>query len=248
MKRAAFLLPPPRSLSYLSEKSLRIMMKLFVPCILFAFLWNLPAEFRSYQALRQANMLYRNGAYADAEQRCREALSDGHADTASHKSAIRFNLAGSLAMQEKYLPARILYRSLAENPGAASIRNASLYNEGTCLAQEGLATENIERKKAFFEMALQRYTNVLLKNPNDKDARINYEIVLRMLEKLKTGSGGSEKSLAGQHKSVSSANGSINAAERLLRQAQIEESRTMRRIPQAISAGQQDGQSGRKEW
>ncbi|MEE9903841.1 hypothetical protein [Chlorobium sp.] len=224
------------------------MMLLFLHVILLASAWNLPREFREYRTLQEAYMLYRNGDFSGAEQRCRQMLAETSGQNGRKSFAIRFNLAGTLAMQKKYLPARTIYRNLAMNHHATGeIRNASVYNEGNCLAQEAIEAGKSERKRDFFEQALQRYIAVLRDKPGDMDARINYEIVLRMLEKLKTGSGSEQENSRDRTETASTANGRMNTAERLLRQAQMQENRTMRLVPYASSGGKEE-RSGGKDW
>ncbi|MBM3422015.1 MAG: hypothetical protein FJY09_01990 [Chlorobi bacterium] len=224
------------------------MMLLFLPVILLATAWNLPREFRDYRTLQEAYMLYGNGDFSGAEQRYMQTLAETPGQNGRNSFAIRFNLAGTLAMQKKYLPARTIYRNLAMNHHATEeIRNASIYNEGNCLAEEALEAGKSERKREFFEQALQRYIAVLRDKPGDMDARINYEIVLRMLENLNNGSGSEQDNQLDLTETASSANGRMNAAERLLRQVQMQENRTMLRIPHASSGGKEE-RSGGKDW
>jgi len=221
---------------------------LFLPVILLASAWRLPQEFRDYRTLQEAYTLYRKGDYSGAEQRYRETLAETPpVQTLRNSFALRFNLAGTLAMQKKYRPARTIYRNLAMNNAAGEIRNASLYNEGNCLAEEALETGNSTRKRAFFEQALQRYRTVLRDEPGNTDARINYEIVLRMLDKPEKSSTSKQENRQDRTATASSSYGRMNAAERLLRHAQMQENRTMRRIPQA-SFGEKQIRSGGKDW
>ncbi|MCF8216551.1 MAG: hypothetical protein K9I59_03840 [Chlorobium sp.] len=223
------------------------MMQLLLPILLLASSWNLPQEYRAYRTQQQAYTLYRSGNYSGAEQRCREALSGkaGHTDRSG--VAIRFNLAGALAMQGKHLQARHIYRNLAMNPGDEKIRIASWYNEGTSFAMEALATEKKVQKKALLEQALGRYTTLLLKKPGDIDTRINYEIVLRMLEKLKNGSA-KHRGKRNEQKNTGSSNEEMaNTAKRILQQAQMKENQLMRQLPRASSSGKTE-KTNRKDW
>jgi len=211
--------------------------------LLLAATFSLSGEFREYRTAQKANALYMREEYFRAEQLYRTLPDIARGTKGS--AAARFNLAGALARQGKHTQARRIYRSIALDPGEKGLRNPSLYNEGTSLALEGIAAVEAAHKKTLLRQALLRYTAVLRSDPADIDARINYEIVFRMLEKPESPSSRQPENRS--EKSDPATSGLMNTAERVLENARIQENSLMRRIPQN-RAGESASGKNLKDW
>lgn len=211
--------------------------------LLLATAFSLSGEFREYRTMHKANEHYMRGEYFRAEQLYRTLPDIAQEKTGS--APARFNLAGSLARQGKHTQARRIYRSIALNPGEKGLRNPSLYNEGTSFALEGIATGEGMHKRELLRQALLRYTSVLRSDPADTDARINYEIVLRMLDKPESSSSRQQDNR--RENGDPASGGLMKTAERVLENARIQENSLMRKIPQSHAKGNSSGKN-LKDW
>ncbi|MBM3162861.1 MAG: tetratricopeptide repeat protein [Chlorobi bacterium] len=213
--------------------------------LLFTAAFSLSGELMHYRTMQEANGHFRKGDYFRAEQRYRNAIVSASKD--GERVTARFNLAVSLAMQRKYREAIGLYRTVAMKPGEKKMRNLCRYNEATCLARLAMAETGTDPKRELLEQALEGYAAVLFEEPDETDARINYEIVYRMLQKLKTPPSrhpedGSEKSGNG-----TASNAGMKTAERILENAQLQENSLLRRLPRA-SGEERASSKNRKDW
>ncbi|MCF8383273.1 MAG: hypothetical protein K9G39_06705 [Chlorobium sp.] len=211
--------------------------------LLFAATFSMSGEFREYRTVQKGNSLYMQGEYFQAEQLYR-TLPDIPPGKKGSSPAL-FNLAGALVRQGKHTEARRIYRSIALNPRAKHLHNPSIYNEGTSLAMEGIATGNLVLKRELLRQALLRYTAVLRSDPADTDARINYEIVFRMLE---TPRSSSSRQPENSRKNGDPAGSELmKTAERILENARLQENSLMRKIPLS-RARESDSGKNLKDW
>jgi len=206
---------------------------------------SLPEEFRQYRMVQKANHHYLSGEYHEAERLYSNLLADDPDEKL--KTAIRFNLAGTLALQRKYADARRLYQSIPASAEGEKTGNLIGYNEGTCFAREALATHEPGRTSELLKQALRRYTAVLSGDPADTDARINYEIVYRMLQKHNASSSSKSGGRGENGDPAPAGSQSMKPAERILENAQLQENEVMRKIPQIHDSGTASAKNV-KDW
>lgn len=112
---------------------------------------------------RKANQAYKNGNYQEAAELYRSAIADDPENAKLH-----FNLGNALAKMgntEEAETAFSRYKSLVENPVDESLAD---YNTGKMLT-------DLEQ----YDEALNYFREALWNNPDDEDARHNYELALR---------------------------------------------------------------------
>ncbi|NTV07600.1 MAG: hypothetical protein HGA81_03210 [Chlorobium limicola] len=206
---------------------------------------SLPEEFRQYRMVQKANHHYLSGEYHEAERLYSNLLANDPDEKL--KTAIRFNFAGTLALQRKYADARRLYQSIPASAEGEKTGNLIGYNEGTCFAREALATHEPGRKSELLKQALRRYTAVLSGDPADTDARINYEIVYRMLQKQNASSSSKSGGRGENGDPAPAGSQSMKPAERILENAQLQENEVMRKIPQIHDSGTASAKNV-KDW
>lgn len=115
---------------------------------------------------RKANEAYERGDYEEAVQLYRSAIQQD-----PENPRLYFNLGNALAKtgdQDEAARAYEQYRSMTGNPGDESLAD---YNQGRMLTD----AEN-------YEEALKYFREALKKNPDDADARYNYELAKRRLQ------------------------------------------------------------------
>lgn len=135
-----------------------MMMRILFSLILFLFLTA-----SSLDDAREANEAFENGNYQQAAELYRQAIEQDPENAKLH-----FNLAAALQKLGRTKEAMQSYdrfEALSESPQEQSFAS---YNQGTMLTEENKYKEAAE----FFREALK-------KNPNDPDARHNYELALQ---------------------------------------------------------------------
>jgi Ca-activated chloride channel homolog len=112
---------------------------------------------------RKANEAYENGDYASAAELYRQAIQSNPDD-----ARLYFNLGNSLAQIGRLDEARQAYeqfKSMTDNPRDRSLAD---YNIG-----------NLYSEEQQLDMAADFYRQSLMNNPDDDDARHNYELTVR---------------------------------------------------------------------
>lgn len=115
---------------------------------------------------RKANKAYEEGRYEEAEQLYRSALEQD-----PENAQLYFNLGNAQAKQNKLeeaIQSYMDFRSLVEDPEDKALAE---YNIGTLLA-EG----------AKWKPAATHFKNSLKLNPNDREAKHNYELALAKMQ------------------------------------------------------------------
>lgn len=199
------------------------MARLLTALLISASLSAIPAAIEQYLAMRRAQGLGASGNHAGAAALYRELVAR-HPNGPFHTDAT-FNLAVEEYAQGKFLPAAERWGTLRNASGTFS-RNAA-YNRGNALAAEAFARPSRASAREHLAGALAGYRQALLKHPDDTDARINYEIVLRALLRRNNapsgGGGGGDRAPAERQKTVNS-----DVSNLILEEARQEESRMMR--------------------
>lgn len=112
---------------------------------------------------RKANKAFENGNYARAAELYRQAIEEDPENARLH-----FNLASALyklGRAEEAMESYERFESLSKSPEEQSYAS---YNQGTILTDENK-----------YEEAAEYFREALKKNPNDPDARHNYELALQ---------------------------------------------------------------------
>jgi Ca-activated chloride channel homolog len=112
---------------------------------------------------RKANEAYENGNYASAAELYRQAIQSNPDD-----ARLYFNLGNSLAQIGRVEEAQQAYeqfKSMTDNPREQSLAD---YNIG-----------NLYSESQQLDAAADYYRQALMNNPDDDDARHNYELTLR---------------------------------------------------------------------
>ncbi len=201
---------------------------------------------QDYRLQRRANSLYEKRDYGNAESTLRQLLST--TPEGEKKTSTTFNLACTLYMQGKFAGASAMF---AHKPATAGkdrdIELQSLFNEGNSLAMSAIKTTAKSSKTVLFRNSLDRLKSVLLNNPNDGDAKINYEIVRRYLHELETPQRSSSSSTDNNSKTQTKSGISQDMTQRLLEHTQQDESTLMRQLPRNKSTAAKSG-SNNLDW
>jgi tetratricopeptide (TPR) repeat protein len=222
------------------------MMLLHTLLLVFALAPSMQEMLREYRLQLKADALYERRAYSQAETVFRQLAA---LPEQKERGAASFNLACALYMQGKYPEAAILF-ALRTTPDSKNrdIRVQSIFNEGNALAMRAIGNNGKAEKKILFRQSLNRFRTVLLSDPGEGNAKINYEIVRRYLDELEqsersSSSGSGKKSTA----PPPSAGISNDTAERLLNHAQQDESALMQHMPRKTKATAQ-GSRNNQDW
>jgi len=212
-----------------------------------ALLTSMQERFRAYRMQLKAYALYEQHAYSEA-QVAFEGIS-AVAREEKERATAAYNLGCALYMQGKFGEAATLFarsakpesqnRSMQLRATTSIASITSIFNEGDALAMMAMGESSKARKTILFRQSLNRFKTVLLTQPGDGDAKINYEIVSRYLRELET----PEKKSSPQPLSGIS----NNITDRLLDNARQDESSIMQRPPR-IKAPANRGNHNEKDW
>ncbi len=131
--------------------------------------------------VKEGNVLYEKGDYAGAFEKYQQAVEKD-----SESDIINFDLGTALYKQGEYQ--RAIYRLqkslLSEDK---ILKEKGHYNLGNALYKLGASQENdkIENAISLLEDATTQYDNALKIDPQDEDAKSNYDFVLEEIERLK---------------------------------------------------------------
>jgi len=212
--------------------------------LVFALAPSMQEMLREYRMQLKADALYEHRAYSEAESAFRKIAA---LPAQQGNSSASFNLACALYMQKKY-PESVTLFSLSTKPGGTpqEMKVQAIFNEGNALAMRAVGSSKKTEKQLLFRQSLNRFKAVLLTEPGENDAKINYEIVRRYLDELeipKQGPSSQEKKSS--HPPPSGI--SQETAERLLENARLEESALMQHIPRAGRSAKQSGKNN-QDW
>jgi tetratricopeptide (TPR) repeat protein len=221
------------------------MMFLNTLLLVFALAPSMQEMLSEYRLQLKADALYERRAYREAEAIYRklEALPEQ-----KEREAAGFNLACALYMQGKYHDAATLF-SLRSKPDSKyrEVRLKALFNEGNALAMKAIGSTGKVEKTTLFRQSLNRFKTVLLTNPDEGDAKINYEIVRRYLDELEQSDHAASSSSSNKSDTPPTSGISHNTAERLLENAQQDESALMRRLPRTGKSSVSGGKNNH-DW
>lgn len=137
------------------------------------------SNLEQYNLFRKANRQAQAGQYATAIQQYRHLLDRYPAGLLRCEAS--FNLACAEYGMKHYRRSAELFATLP--PGNAALSKTAGYNQGNALAMEAFRSHTGAAQEALLGRALAFYRRALLDNPQNADARINYEIVLRAMQR-----------------------------------------------------------------
>jgi tetratricopeptide (TPR) repeat protein len=176
-----------------------------------------------YSLFRKANRQAQSGQYAAAVQQYRQLLDRYPAGLLRCEAS--FNLACAEYGMKHFRRAAEQFAALP--PGDAGLSRTAGYNQGNALAMEAFANHKGADQEELLGRALFCYRRALLEAPQNTDARINYEIVLRAIQRRQpppppAPQGGSSPDGTGQ-------DGGGGVSRLILENARQEEARQMRK-------------------
>lgn len=196
--------------------------------ILLLTLSDLTSAVRQYRMFLEAYDRQRTGDLAGARQGYASLLS-AYPDGLFKREAL-FDLAGAEYGLNRPRQAATIYAGLQADKGRIGAHAS--YNRGNALATIAFANPKALDYPEQLRSSIACYRRALLANPQDIDARINYEIVFRALRRLtpppSTASGGGGGQGAPGHGAGQQAL-SPDVSNLLLDNARQEEGRMMRR-------------------
>ena len=203
-----------------------------------ALLTSMQERFREYRLHVKAYALYERHAWRKAQTAFEELVALPLRE--KEMATAGFNLACALYMQGQFPEAAALFAKSAKPGGKyQTMRQRAIFNEGNALAMRGVGENTRARKIVLFRQSLNRFKTVLLTDAGDGDAKINYEIVARYLDELQ-----SEKK---ESPPPPASDGTNTIEDRLLDNAQQDESSLMKRPPPA-KASMERGRKNGKDW
>ncbi len=212
--------------------------------LVFALAPSMQEMLREYRLQLKADALYEHRAYSEAESAFRQIAA---LPTQKGSASASFNLACALYMQKKY-PESVTLFALSAKPGSTrqDMKIKALFNEGNALAMKAVGSNQKAEKQLLFRQSLNCFKTVLLTEPGENDAKINYEIVRRYLDELERPRQGLSSS---ENKSAPPPPSGISqdTAERLLENARLEESALMQHLPKAGKAAAR-GSKNNQDW
>lgn len=115
---------------------------------------------------RRGNKDYRSGNFSEAELNYRKAI-----DKNPRNEAAGFNLGNATYQQENFEEAGNNFRRIADMSTNAKLESKALYNLGNSFLNQQKYAESVEAFKRSLRL-----------NPDDEDARYNFEFARRMLQ------------------------------------------------------------------
>ncbi len=137
------------------------------------------SNLEQYNLFRSANRQAQSGQYVGAARQYRQLLDRYPAGYLRCEAS--FNLACAEYGIKHYSRAAEQFATLP--PGNADLSRTAGYNQGNALAMEAFAIRKGAGQEELLDKALSCYRRALLDNPQNTDARINYEIVLRAIQR-----------------------------------------------------------------
>lgn len=129
--------------------------------------------------VKSGNLLYNNKNYKEAEKKYEEALSGKPGSGIAN-----FNIGAAQYKENSYLKAVGSFNKAVAS-GDNSLIWAADYNTGNCQYKLGeQVSSDREKAKEYFETALKFYKRSMELNPDDRDAKFNYEFVDNKLKEL----------------------------------------------------------------
>ena len=148
---------------------------LAILCISWSLLWPRVGLGSPASALRE----YKAGKYEQALKEYEQLLKRKSDDPRLH-----FNAGAAAYRNQQFEEAAKRFNATLASPDL-KLQGLAYYNEGNALYHLGEQVPDPKKRTEAWEKALQDYQSTTKLNPQDKDAKFNYEFVKRKLEELK---------------------------------------------------------------
>jgi Ca-activated chloride channel family protein len=140
---------------------------LFIPLLL---IWSLAASAQVGLERYRADQVYESGDNYHAMQMYKQLLDHNPNDP-----ELNYNVGNTLYRMQLYDQAKQYYQRALENTEDSQLKNDIQYNLANC-----------EYRSKKLQESIDRYKQVLRKDPNDDDSRKNLEFALKQIEKQKS--------------------------------------------------------------
>lgn len=152
----------------------------FTCCLALSLGLATPSAFAQGRSISKANAYYREGRWNEALKIYDEAITKSPDDTLQH-----FNRGAVYYKKEDYAKARESFQKAlaSENRGLEAKASYNMANTLYRLAGKA-GPEDVQNQKGLMEQALLDYKRSLEIDPQDTDAKYNYEVVSRKLQEL----------------------------------------------------------------
>lgn len=135
--------------------------------------------------MRDATSAYAEERYQEAADAFRVA-AERAAEEDLDPARARYNYANALYQDGRFEEAAVAYHEALRSTDL-DVQQSAHFNRGNALlanAQRLAAEQELDTAKTMTERALDSYRNALLLQPDDRDAKINYELADRFREEL----------------------------------------------------------------
>jgi len=183
------------------------------------------SNLEQYNLFRKANRQAQSGQHAVAARQYRQLLDRYPAG--QFRCEASFNLACAEYGMKHYTRAAEQFAALP--PGNSDLSKTAGYNQGNALAMEAFASHKGAAQEELLDRALACYRRALLDNPQNTDARINYEIVLRAIQRRQLPPPPSPAPQGGGSPDGNGQDGGGAVSRLILENARQEEARQMRK-------------------
>jgi Ca-activated chloride channel family protein len=146
-----------------------------ISCISWSLLWPAQGLASPSSALRE----YKAGQYDQALKEYERLLQKKSDDPRLH-----FNAGASAYRNKQFDEAAKQFNATLSSPDL-KLQGLAYYNEGNALYHLGERNPDPKQRTEFWEKAAQDYQSSMKLNPQDADAKFNYEFVKKRLEELK---------------------------------------------------------------
>ena len=144
-------------------------------CLSWLLFWPGVAAASPSGALRE----YKAGHYDQALKEYERLLRQNTNDSRLH-----FNAGAAAYRNRQFEEAAKQFNATLASPDL-KLQGLAYYNEGNALYHHGEAQPDPKKRTEAWEKALQDYQSTIKLNPQDSDAKHNYEFVKKKLEELK---------------------------------------------------------------
>lgn len=134
--------------------------------------------------IRSGNQAYDEEKFSEAQEHYSKVLNSEEKIKA--KKEALFNKGNAAYRQENYTEAQQAFEQLAVNTDFEnSLRSEAFYNTGNAIAKQAENITNPGEKLPKLEQALDQYKQALKLNPDDVQAKQNFELVSNQINALK---------------------------------------------------------------
>jgi len=173
--RSSLASSPPRPPASILQPQSSLLALWCISCISWSLFWPAQGSASSSSALRE----YKAGQYDRALKEYERLLQKKSDDPRLH-----FNAGASAYRNKQFDEAAKQFNATLSSPDL-KLQGLAYYNEGNALYHLGERNPDPKQRTESWEKAAQDYQSSMKLNPQDADAKFNYEFVKKRLEELK---------------------------------------------------------------